>query len=164
MSNDRDDSPARVGLGFVVQFFATGPLLFVVMMFLFVHASADYDGGLSAIAWVFGGGYYTAVTVGIVAVTGLPLRLKPHRLAWWRAHWWVAPAGIAVGAALLLWGSVRGSDATRVVEGYREYVDNGNLGLALLGWFVLAFSVMHTWPPPRRRRAPDSTTVARLKP
>jgi len=147
--------------GFLLQTLMAGPVLFVVILMWFMQASASYDGGLSAIAWILGGAYYSVITVCIVTVVGLPLRNRLRPRAWLVQRWWIPLTGIALGLVLVALGSLRASDVTAIdATGYREYVDGPNLPLSLLGWFMLAFCLMHTWWPARGSRARRAVTPA----
>jgi Na+/phosphate symporter len=153
MADSLDDSSLPGRPGFIAQTWIAGPVLWVVMLCWFVHVAAYYDGGLTAVAWMLGAAYYSVITVSVVSVAGLPLRRSRAARAWCTAHWWVSLVGSAVALALIVLSSVRANDATYLDEhGIPEYVSEANLPLALVGWFVLAFCLMHTWWPRRGHR------------
>jgi len=158
---DKLEESSRPGRpGFFVQTLMVGPVLYIVVMLWFFNASAAYDGLLSLIGWSFAAAYYSVLTICIVFVAGLPLRLSWRARAWWVDRWWLAIAGMALGLVVIVVGSIRGGETFVDDTGYRDYVDGVNFPLSVVGWFILAFCLMHTWWPARGSRARRAVTPA----
>lgn len=142
-------------LGWAPQFFIGGAVLFVVAAVVgTATATTEYDGGLSAVGWLFSAVFISLLSIGAAFAIGAPLRVAPQWTRWWLSHGAISVVGVLVGlvgcAVCLVSAPVQtltgqfGPFAVRDVNWWA-------LGVA---WAVLAFSVAHfVWPASWSRRA-----------
>jgi len=135
---------------FIVQCaaaFLTG--LFIYMMF----ALLDYSGGLQAFIGLaifqpIMGGILCAISILICLIAGLPIRFGKLR-SWWGNHFIIPIAGIITGLLLLSFSITPMfiESVTILEEGEEITRKIPNEILALSGWFLLLFSILHILPP-----------------
>jgi len=155
MTDDLEESSLPGRPGFFVQTVMAGPLLMIVILLWFTNAAAFYDGGTTAVFFLVAGVFSTFATICAVSVAGLPLRLWARPRGWWVEHWRIPIAGMVLGLAVLVIGSIRSSyERALADDGYTTYyVDTVNVPLSVVGWLILAFCAMHAWWPERARGA-----------
>lgn len=138
----------------LVQVGLTFPVLLGVYLVL---ALLTYQGGFPAFVGLVAfqpvlDAIFSLVTIIICALVGLPLRLASFG-NWWRQRSYLALAGVLTATGLLLWSLVvlRAAAPTASPE-------PAVLGLAGSGWFLLAFSLLHVFPPASFLRRVKSRT------
>lgn len=110
-----------------------------------ILALLDYRGGFPAFIGLLTfqpvmGALLSLATIGICFLVGLPLRLTAFG-RWWRQRAFLALGGaIAGGALLVLSLFLEGSQSGTSTE-------PKSLVLASSGWFLLAFCLLHIFPP-----------------
>lgn len=122
-------------------------ITFVVLLGVYLLlALLDYRGGIPAFFGLVAfqplmGALLSLATMSICVLVGLPLRLAAFG-RWWRQHTFLALSGAVVGGALLvlcLFMQARTVPAT--------FTEPSVLVVAGCGWFLLAFSLLHVFPP-----------------
>ena len=128
-------------------FSAQAGVTFVALLGVYLLlALLEYRGGFPAFVGLFTfqpvlGALFSFVTVGICALLGLPLRLAAFG-HWWRQRALLVLGGAAAGGMLLPLALLL-RDATNPPASNEPFV----LGLAGSGWFLLAFCLLHVFPP-----------------
>jgi hypothetical protein len=91
----------------------------------------------------------SAITIGCCLIVGLPIRLIKSFHQWWTNHFFL-PVILTVIGLILLGLSLLTQFAeqkTLMIEGQHIIKHVPNLYLAVTGWFLTAFSILHTYPP-----------------
>jgi hypothetical protein len=122
-------------------------ITFVALLGIYLLlALLDYRGGFPAFIGLVAfqpvlGAVLSLATISVCVVVGLPLRLTALG-NWWRQRGYLALGGALAGGGLLglflLSGGATEAAAT---------TGSSALVLACSGWFLLAFSLLHIFPP-----------------
>lgn len=90
----------------------------------------------------------SSFTIIICLVAGLPIRLIPRVYNWWIRKPLVSFAGCSAGVILLLASLYPDfTETTEVLINMENRVKQvPNLNLAVAGWFLTAFSLLHFYP------------------
>ncbi|NVO86722.1 hypothetical protein [Hymenobacter terrestris] len=122
-------------------------ITFVVLLGVYLLlALLDYRGSFPAFIGLVAfqplmGALLSLATISLCVLVGLPLRLAAFG-RWWRQRTLLALGGAAAGVALLgLSLFLRGATASA------GFTEPSVLALASSGWFLLAFSLLHVFPP-----------------
>ena len=140
------------GLGIaLLQCCMAGIILIPIALVLFV-ATGTFEGGFQAFFWLIYAVILCAVTIAVVLVLGLPLRIVAR--LWWRRHFWIPIVGVVLGAAALVVSFLPDLVETSEIEidGVGYTAVSPVWWLVLIGWLVLAFSLVHLTVPMRRVR------------
>jgi hypothetical protein len=90
----------------------------------------------------------TAPTIGCCLVIGLPIRLVKSINQWWTRHFLLSVALTFTGFGLLGLSLIpQFMEQKMMMEGQRLVKQIPNFNLAVTGWFLTAFSTLHTYPP-----------------
>ncbi len=133
---------------FLIQTVIAG-LVLVPTAFLILVSGGTYEGGPAVIGYVVGPPVMSFLTIGFVSLLGLPIRLIPALLTWWKAHSWIMLVTGVLGFIAVMVSfnpelvTIREID----VDGVTQESVEGVWWLTALGWFVLAFSLVHLWNP-----------------
>lgn len=133
---------------FLIQTAIAGLVLVPTAFIVILSASAD-GGGPESIGHLVGPPVMSVLTIGFVSLLGLPIRLVPALLTWWKAHSWImVAAGVLGFVAIMLSFSPDLATIREVdVDGVTQESVEAVWWLTTLGWFVLAFSLVHLWNP-----------------
>lgn len=124
-----------------------------------IFALMDYQGGFDSfvgmtifqpiIAAVFSG-----LTIFFCAVLGLPIRLIKSVKKWWTQHFYIAIGLTLLGLTFLILSlTPHFIQQTTIVRDELEIAKSiPHVGLAITGWLLTAFSILHTYPPDRLLR------------
>lgn len=91
-----------------------------------------------------------AITIFTCIILGLPIRLHERLNNWWQAHQAIPIAGIIAGIILLtasLFPSLM-EQKQGIIDGSSVAKFVPNLRLAVGGWVLTSFSLMHWFPKP----------------
>lgn len=131
-------------------FICYGSLLFIYMISAILdNTEADLisEVGLLVIQPIIGS-IIIAVTICICFVIGLPIRLNSRLNRWWTGKPLVPLMGIAVGILFFIVayssGFIEQREITQDGGPYLKQLPNYNL--SLIGWFTIAFSLLHFYP------------------
>ncbi|MFN8416750.1 MAG: hypothetical protein U0U66_10500 [Cytophagaceae bacterium] len=135
----------------VIQVSWTTCVLFFIYMLYVIEGTVEYDLiiglGLITIAPLIGL-VLIGLTVGFCLLVGLPIRLNNKINNFWLEHIKISIVGILI--ALILFILSFNSYFTEWREVPVEFgtvmKEEPNLVLALSGWFVMAFSLLHLYP------------------
>jgi len=137
-----------LGVSLAVFLFQVASAIVVGTFFYMIAvAMTVYDGILSMIFQPILGVIFSSIASFCLLLLGLPIRfVRPINRAW-RKHWWFALFLVGIGIALMAcsWLScfrVMVFDA--VLE---QECDSFNPTLAIAGWLVTIFAVLHFYPP-----------------
>jgi hypothetical protein len=134
----------------LIQGFAAFVSSFVIYM---IFALLDYQGGIDGLVGItifqpIIGILISILTVIICFIVGLPIRFIEKINSFWSKYYFPI-LGVALGVVLLL-----SSFTPTLMEPIKTVQDNmevtkdiPNLKLVIIGWFVTAFSILHTFPP-----------------
>jgi len=126
--------------------------MLTLMVLYMTMAIFDTDGGIDGLAGLFFFHPVSAllcafVTVVICTLAGLFIRLHPRVFRWWTRFFFLDPMLIVFGFILVLLSA--GFTEIRSIEGPEGPVarEVPNAYMFLSGWFLLAFGLMHLFPP-----------------
>jgi hypothetical protein len=111
-----------------------------------ILALLDYRGGFPAFIGLLTfqpvmGALLSLATIGVCFLVGLPLRLTAFG-RWWRQRAFLALGGAIAGGSLLVL-SLFLKEGTHSAP----FTETRGLVLASSGWFLLAFCLLHIFPP-----------------
>jgi hypothetical protein len=119
-----------------------------------IFALMDYQGGFDSFVGLalfqpILAVILSSLTVLICLILGLPIRLIRKLNQWWTKNFHLALILTFVGMILLVVSTL-----PEFLEQKKIIIDNDeivkmipNMGIALTGWFLTAFSILHTYPP-----------------
>jgi len=130
-------------------------LAFIVSLCLYMaFAVLDSDWGIDGL---FGllffhpmmGGFLSILTIIFCLLVGLPIRLVKSINRWWRTNYYIAILGAFFGITLLILAYFPMFQETEFLcRGGDEYIKKvPNAVLSYCGWFLINFSILHTFPP-----------------
>ena len=134
---------------FIFQLVLTFVLMFCVYM---VFALLDYQSGIDGLVGLplFQPVFATIisiVTISLCFVAGLPIRLHRGVREWWVRYYYIAIIGIVAGFVLLALSLLPQFQMTVLTDGQDVTKQIPNIGFVMTGWFILAFSTLHLFPP-----------------
>ena len=90
----------------------------------------------------------SALTIVACIIVGLPIRLIPSLRNWWSRTPVIFFIGLAIGVVLLLLSLNANFTETKTVSigDVEKEKEIPNYSLALTGWFMTAFSLLHFYP------------------
>ncbi|WP_303311764.1 hypothetical protein [Hymenobacter sp. BT730] len=120
-------------------------LLGIYLLFALMDYQGGIDGllGLIVVQPLFGV-ILTLITIGLCACIGLPLRLQGKLRDWWLHRTSIRFGLLVLGIALLV-SSVLNQQLVYDAEGLPKHAPNA--WLAIEGWFITGFSLLHAYPP-----------------
>ena len=126
-------------------------VLFAMMAGIFYYmiavAMTVYDGMGSLIFQPIIGAFFSGFAVLICLAIGSPIRVSSQLNRFWKKHWWISVAIGAVGFFLMMLSTMPGYQ----VEVYDSFLEENVLPsspvLAVGGWFLTIFSILHFFPP-----------------
>ena len=125
-------------------------LLVIYMIFALMDYQSGIDGfiGITIIQPIFGA-VISILTIFICSIVGLPIRLHKRLNAWWINYFYISLIGIAIGIILIIISSLPYfKDSVTVNLDSRVTMKKiPNIAFLLSGWTLLAFSILHLYPP-----------------
>lgn len=138
-----------IGFQIALTFVAT---ISIYMVFALLDSDFGIDGifGLvffqPLIATIF-----SIMTIFICSLVGLPIRLNIELNKWWQDNYYIAIIGTFCGLIfiILAWTPYFiNTIGIYSIEGYYEGIKRIlNAALTISGWFLIAFSLLHFYPP-----------------
>ena len=122
-------------------------LIVGVCYYMLAMAMTVYDGILSMMFQPIMGTILTMIAIAAMSLVGLPIRLMRRLNDWWRKRWWVVFV-IGTIAFLMMYASWMPQFRTKVLdpETHME-VASFHPMLAVGGWLLTIFAVLHFYPP-----------------
>jgi len=147
------------------QVFSTGFVLFCIFMFFALLDNNEADTVNMIVLFVIQPVYgllVIAVTLLICGVAGLPVRLNSKINEWWKARPYISIAGIVAGIVLLLLSlnSHFSMEETVTINEEKVVKEIPNISMAITGWFLTAFSLLHFYPESLLRYAKKKLKIA----
>jgi hypothetical protein len=118
-----------------------------VCYYMLAVAMTVYDGILSMILQPIMGAIFSGIAIILLLILGLPIRLVKKINIWWKAHWWLAfvIGSAAFGMMVLSWMPLF---RVQVMDPeFGTMVDSFHPVLAIGGWLLTLFAVLHFYPP-----------------
>ena len=113
-----------------------------------------YDGPLSMIFQPIVGVILTGIAIFLLLILGLPIRLSKTVNLWWRKHWWISFV-IGTAAFTMMCLSWHSKFRIKVMDPeVNQLVDSFHPALAIGGWMLTLFAVLHFYPPTHWLRNP----------
>lgn len=136
-----------IGLQVALTFVAT---VCVYMVYALLDSDFGFDGlfGLVLIQPIIGA-ILSLLTIFVCSLLGLPIRLNVNLHNWWTTHFYISLLGAVCGLTFLgfaILPSFQDTVATQI-DGQESIKNIPNFYLAITGWFLTAFSLLHLYPP-----------------
>ena len=124
-----------------------GAMIVGICYYMLAVAMTVYDGLLSMIFQPIMGAVFSAIAILLLLIVGLPIRLVRKINVWWRAHWWL-PLVIGTAAFIMMIFSWMPHFRVKVMDPELDrMVDSFHSVLAIAGWLLTLFAVLHFYPP-----------------
>ena len=118
-----------------------------VFYYMIAVAMTVYDGMLSMIFQPIIGAIVSAIAILALLVVGTPIRLSKKMNSWWKRHWWI-PIAIGSAAFIMMCLSWLPYFRVKVIDPESNMVvDSFHPVLAIGGWLLTMFAVLHFYPP-----------------
>lgn len=136
---------------FIIQTLVSFLTLFCIYMVLvFIDNDFGFDGFLGLVffqpilAVILSG-----ITIFFCFLLGLPIRLNSKINVWYRKHFYISIIGFFIGISLLIIAFMPAfkESVNYVFEDEVVVRSISNLFYAIFGWFLIAFSTLHIYPP-----------------
>ena len=125
----------------------TAALIGGVCDYMRARAMTVYDGILSMMLQPIVGTILTLIAIAVMSLVGLPIRLMRPLNDWWRKHWWIVFV-IGTVAFLMMYASWMPQFRTKVLDPEtRMEVGSFHPVLAVGGWLLTIFAILHFYPP-----------------
>lgn len=139
-----------------VQIFVTFIVLCSIYMFF---ALLDNEWGIDGMFGLFFiqpiyAIIFSGLTIMISLLVGLPIRLIPKYNDWWRRCYYISISGIIIGIVLLIISLTPAFQNTFILieNGIERIKYIPNIVLAVSGWFLTAFFLLHFYFPQKNSR------------
>lgn len=119
-----------------------------------IFAISDYNGGIDGILGIavfqpIMSIIFAFLTILICGLVGLPIRINKKLNKWWRTKFYVSLIltfiGIVLSVISFLPTFVQKTEYD--INGITEITTIPNIFLAITGWFLIAFGILHSFPP-----------------
>jgi hypothetical protein len=118
-----------------------------VCYYMLAVAMTVYDGILSMIFQPIMGAIFSGIAILLLLILGLPIRFIKRINMWWKAHWWM-PLFIGTAAFIMMILSWTPAFRIKVMDpDLGMMVDSFHPVLAISGWLLTLFAVLHFYPP-----------------
>ena len=118
-----------------------------VCYYMLAVAMTVYDGILSMIFQPVMGAIFSGIAIVLLLIVGLPIRLIKKVNMWWKAHWWL-PFFIGSVAFCMMVLSWMPHFRVQIMDPeFGTMVDSFHPVLAIGGWLLTLFAVLHFYPP-----------------
>ena len=118
-----------------------------VCYYMLAVAMTAYDGLLSMIFQSIMGTLFSGIAISLHLIIGLPIRLSREINGWWTHHWWI-PFVIGTAAFAMMCASWLPCFRVEVMDPeFGMMVDSFHPVLAIGGWLLTLFAVLHFYPP-----------------
>ncbi len=125
----------------------TSALIVGVCYYMLAMAMTVYDGILSMMFQPIVGTILTLIAIAMMSLLGLPIRLMRPLNDWWRKHWWIVFV-IGTIAFLMMYASWMPQFRTKILDPETDMeVASFHPVLAVGGWLLTIFAVLHFYPP-----------------
>jgi hypothetical protein len=125
-------------------------IICVYMIYSVFDSDFGFDGlfGLVIIQPIIGA-ILSLVTIFLCLFVGLPIRLNKNLNRWWTKHFYISLIGFFCGLTFLVLAFLPNfqHSVTTHTDGQATIKYIPNSYLAITGWFLTAFSLLHLYPP-----------------
>jgi len=138
-------------LTIIIQF---GTTLISLIILYMIFAISDFKGGIDGILGIavfqpIMSIIFALLTIFICGLIGLPIRINKKLNKWWRTEFYVSFIltfiGIIFSVISFLPNFVQKIEYD--INGITEITTIPNIFLAITGWFLIAFGILHSFPP-----------------
>jgi hypothetical protein len=135
----------------IFQIFIAFVVLFVIYIIFALLDMNDFDFANGVGFLIFQplyGFIFSALTIAVCITVGLPIRLIPKLFKWWSLKPIIVFVGVIIGLILLIISlNSHFTETTNVtINGEQTVKQIPNITLALTGWFLTAFCLLHFYP------------------
>lgn len=135
----------------VIQLFSSFAILFCIyMIFALIDSDSGFENyfGLFIIQPIFAI-LISGITIFLCSLIGLPIRLNSKINNWLRNHFYVSLIGLLLGFVLIFLAFIPNlkENISYQTEDGEVLKEIPNILCSISGWFVVAFSFLHLYPP-----------------
>jgi hypothetical protein len=133
----------------IFQLFITFIALFVIYLIFALLDMDDFDMIIEATFLIFQpilAIILSTLTIVACIIVGLPIRLLPKVNLWWRRRPVIPAVALTVGIILLCLSANFKETQNIAIDGIEKQNEVPNYSLALTGWFMTAFALLHFYP------------------
>lgn len=119
-----------------------------------IFSLLDYQGGIDGFIGIIFfqpimGVMSSLFTIIVCLIVGLPIRLNKRIKKWWNNRFYIAFGGVICGLTFIIISLIPDLMTTIITQnGDQEVLKKiPNLYLIVGGWFIMAFSTLHLFPP-----------------
>ena len=134
-----------------IQIGATLITMFVLFM---IFALLDYRGGIEGLIGILifqpiMAIVFSLLTIFICVIIGLPLRLHRRLNIWWRTKFYISLVLVIIGLTMCIVSFMPSmiEEIEYNQDGIIQFVTVPNMYLVSIGWFMLAFGILHSFLP-----------------
>lgn len=139
-------------LKFATILFQIGLTVFTLLVYYMIMGMLNFTGGVDE---MFGLMIFQPImafvlafiTMLICGLLGLPIRIHKKLNNWWRGHFYTAPAIVLVGLVLGIFSFFFMEQSEFEIDGMLQTVAHPNTECLVLSWFLMAFGLLHVYPP-----------------
>lgn len=133
----------QIGATFIV-------LMLTYMLFALIDYSSGIDGfiGITFIQPIFAA-IVSFISIVFCFLLGLPIRLSTRIKDWWTDHFYLPLTILFIGIVLLSLSGIKlfSKEIVNFTDCAEVEKVVPNLEMVISGWFLMAFSILHTYPP-----------------
>ena len=142
-------SAMRLTVGFFQVIACMIVLWITYMVFAVLDTEWGFDGIIGLLYQAIWGVLLSGLSILVVSIVGLPIRLYTPLRKWWSQSIWLPTLILFCGGLLLVLSILFSADQVVEPEGGSAVLKRiPQLRLAVSGWFMLAFGVLHLFPSP----------------
>ena len=119
-----------------------------------IFAISDFKGGIDGVLGIavfqpILAIIFAFLTIFICSLIGLPIRINKRLNEWWRTKFYVSIILTFIGVILSIVSFLPTfvQKTEYEINGIIEIVTIPNVFLAITGWFLIAFGILHSFPP-----------------
>lgn len=131
----------------IVAFQILSALLVGVCYYVLAAMMTAYDGALTVIFLPFAAIIVTSAVIVLLLLAGLPIRLIRSLNSWWRRYWWVSFVLGSLAFCMMVASWLPPFRANVFDPDLQMEINSFHPTLALGGWLLTLFAVLHFYPP-----------------
>ncbi|WP_189702675.1 hypothetical protein [Subsaximicrobium wynnwilliamsii] len=141
-------------LNIFILFVQIGITLITMIAIYMIFAISDFRGGFDGIIGIavfqpIMAIVFSLITVFACGLMGLPIRINKKLNEWWRTKFYVSIILTFIGLLFCIMSFLPNlvQQVEYEIDGIMEIVTIPNIFFAISGWFLIAFGILHSFPP-----------------
>ena len=141
-------------LNIFIVFTQIGITLITMIVLYMIFAISDFRGGFDGITGItifqpIMAIVFSLITIFTCGLIGLPIRINKKLNKWWRTKFYISLILTFIGVILCILSFFQTlvQQIEYEIDGITEMEIIPNNYLAIFGWFLIAFGILHSFPP-----------------